>query len=57
MIGKTVVAEGTASIKETPVSELKHYAEDAGKSKEEIDMITTPKKEVVFNASGVKVIS
>lgn len=56
IVGKTVVAEGTAEIKETSVSLLKHYAEDAGKSKEEIEKIKEPKKEVLMNVKGVKVI-
>lgn len=56
IVGKTVVAEGTAEIKETSVSMLKHYAEDAGKSKEEIEKIKEPKKEVLMNVKGVKVV-
>lgn len=56
IVGKTVVAEGTAEIKLTSVSMLKHYAEDAGKSKEEIEKIKEPKKEVLINVKGVKVV-
>jgi len=56
IVGKTVVAEGKAEVKETSVSMLKHYAEDAGKSKEEIDSIKEPKKEVTMTVKGVKVI-
>jgi Domain of unknown function (DUF4920) len=51
--GKTVVIEGIAKVKTTTVEELQHYAEDAGKSKEEIAKITTPKSELTFEASGV----
>jgi Domain of unknown function (DUF4920) len=51
--GKTVVFEGEAKRKVTPVSELKHYAEDAGKSKEEIAKITESKNELTFVADGV----
>ena len=54
--GKHVVIEGTASMKVTSVKELKHYAEDAGKSQEEIAKITVPKKEIVVNAKGVLVL-
>ncbi len=54
--GKTIVLEGTAEIKETSVAQLKHYAEDAGKSKAEIDAIKEPKKEVLVNAKGILVI-
>ena len=51
--GKEVVVEGKAFVKETSVDELRHYAEDAGKSKEEIAAITEPKKEFSFLAHGV----
>jgi hypothetical protein len=54
--GKTIILEGVAEIKETSVAQLKHYAEDAGKSKEEIDAIKTPKREVLVNAKGILVI-
>jgi hypothetical protein len=56
IVGKEVVLDGTASIKETSVKQLKHYAEDAGKSKEEIAKIKKPKKDVQFVASGVLVL-
>ncbi len=56
MQGKTIVAEGTATLKETTVDMLKHYAEDAGKSKEEIAAIKEPKKEIVLQAKGVLVL-
>jgi hypothetical protein len=53
--GKTVVIDGTVALKTTPVSELKHFAEDAKKSKVEIDAITQPKKEISILASGIVV--
>ena len=56
MEGKIVVAEGVATFKETSVEQLRHFAEDAGKSKEEIALITEPKKEIVFQATGIKVL-
>jgi len=56
IVGKIVVAEGTAEVKQTSVSMLKHYAEDAGKSKEEIAKIKEPKNEVLINVKGVKVV-
>ena len=34
----------------------KHYAEDAGKNKEEIDAIKEPKKEIVMQATGILVL-
>ena len=56
IVGKEVVLEGDATVKETSVKQLKHYAGDAGKSKEDISKITTPKKELIFTAKGVLVL-
>ena len=56
IVGKIVLAEGSAELKETSVKMLKHYAEDAGKSKEEVDNIKEPKKELTMTIKGVKVI-
>ncbi|GAB3954185.1 hypothetical protein GCM10028805_39200 [Spirosoma harenae] len=53
IVGKTVVVEGTAETSVTPVADLKHYAQDAGKSKEEIEKITEPEKALTFVADGV----
>lgn len=53
IVGKTVVMQGTAKQTVTPVDELRHYAEDAGKSKEEIAKITEPEKALTFVADGV----
>lgn len=51
--GKTVVIEGVAESTVTPVDDLRHYAKDAGKSKEEIEKITEPEKAITFMADGV----
>lgn len=51
--GKKVVIEGEIKSDTTSVKELKHYASDGGKSKEEIEKITEPKVELTFMASGV----
>lgn len=56
IVGKTVVLEGTASEKEISVEQLRHYAEDAGKSKKEINQIKKPQKDIQFTASGVLVL-
>lgn len=56
MEGKTIVVEGMASVKETSVAQLKHYAEDAGKSQAEIDAIKEPKKAVTVQATGILVM-
>ena len=53
IVGRTVVMEGTAETTTTPVSELRHYAQDAGKSKEEVEKITEPEKALTFVADGV----
>ncbi len=51
--GKEVILNGKAFVNEVPVDEQRHYAEDAGKSKEEVAAITTPKKTYSFEADGV----
>lgn len=51
--GREVVMNGKAFFQLTTVDELRHYAEDAGKSQEEIDAITEPKRELAFLADGV----
>ncbi|MFN4286178.1 MAG: DUF4920 domain-containing protein [Lacibacter sp.] len=56
IVGHTVVLEGEAKQKEVSVAQQRHFAEDAGKSKEEIEKITQPKNETQFIASGVLVI-
>ena len=53
--GKKVIFEGIPAVKTTSVAELQHYAEDAGKSKEEIAKIKEPKTELTFVADGVLV--
>lgn len=50
---KEVIVEGKAFVKETTVEELRHYAKDAGKSKEEIALITKPEFTYSFEAHGV----
>ncbi len=56
IVGKEVVLEGEAVVKEVSVKQLQHYAKDAGKSEEEIKKITQPKKELQFIAKGVLVL-
>lgn len=56
IVGKTVLIEGDAKVKEVSVSQLRHYAEDAGKSEKEISEIKEPVKDVEFSAKGVKVL-
>jgi hypothetical protein len=51
--GKIAIIEGKAFNDTTSVADLRHYAEDAGQSKEEIEKITKPEIAVNFEATGV----
>lgn len=55
--GKRVVMDGYAFKEVTPVDELRHYAEDEGKSPEEIAAIVEPKEELKFLAKGVLLLN
>ncbi len=57
LAGKSVIMEGEAYYATTTVEELKHFAEDEGKSQAEIDAITAPLKELKFMASGVVILN
>ena len=56
-LGKTVLLQADANKKITSVEELKHYAEDAKKTKEEIEKITEPKTEIRVLAKGIKILN
>lgn len=51
--GKTATVMGIAKVEETSIADLKEYAKDDGKSKTDIEGIKEPKRELVFEASGV----
>jgi hypothetical protein len=51
--GRKAVMDGRAFREILSVDMLRHYAEDAGKSKEEIEKITEPETRLSFEASGV----
>ena len=51
--GYPVILEGVARLQVRDVATLRHYAQDAGKSKEEIALIETPKEEFTFEAAGL----
>lgn len=53
--GDEVVVSGKAFIDEMSVEDQRHFAEDAGKSKDEIAAITQPKRTLSFTADGVLV--
>jgi len=48
-----VIISGKAYLTEVSVDDLRHYAEDAGKSKEEINAIISSEKAFAFEANGV----
>lgn len=54
--GKTVVLLGVAKKHTTSVKMLRHYAEDAKKSTEEIAKITSQKNELTFEANGAVIL-
>jgi hypothetical protein len=51
--GHRVVMHGTSVAEEASVEDLRHYAQDAGKSPEEIAAITAPEMRVTFFADSV----
>ncbi|WP_062060088.1 DUF4920 domain-containing protein [Aquimarina longa] len=53
----TVIVFGKAFVNEVSVSEQRHYASDAGMTKDKIASITTPKKTYSFIADGVLIKS
>ncbi len=52
-IGTGAYLHGSAHWDTIPVDLLQHFAEDAGKSEEEIAAITEPKFEIGFEADGI----
>ena len=57
IIGKQIEAFGKVYIKTVSVADLQHYAQDAGKSKAEINKIKTPETQYRFVAKGIRVKS
>ena len=55
--GYTAVLDGKAIKRMTDEETLKHYAEESGKSKDEVAEITGPSEELSFIASGVVIES
>lgn len=51
--GRMAYVQGVGKIDTTSVEELKHYLKDANASQEEIDAVTEPEIEYVFEAIGV----
>ena len=53
VVGNKTVINGKISVDTLSVAQLRHYAEDAGKSKEEINKIIDPEVSITFLANGV----
>ena len=53
IVGKEVVVNGKAFIEQQSIEDQKHFAKDAGKSEDELALITKPKKTYSFEADGV----
>ncbi|MCG8307717.1 MAG: DUF4920 domain-containing protein [Cytophagales bacterium] len=51
--GKTAIIRGIAKKETISIDELKHLAEDAGKSEKEINSIKEPEEALTFVADGV----
>jgi hypothetical protein len=53
VVGNKTIINGKLSVDTLSVAQLRHYAEDAGKSKEEISKIIDPEISMTFLANGV----
>ena len=51
--GKSTIINGKLSVDTLSIAQLQHYAEDAGKSKEEIALISKPEITISILADGV----
>lgn len=51
--GKEVIVAGKAYVEEMSVEDQQHYAEDAGKTADEVAAITASKRTLAFEANGV----
>lgn len=56
IVGKTIVLEGEARIREISIAQQQHFAVDAGKDAGEIAHITEPKIDINIIANGVVVV-
>lgn len=54
--GTEAIFHGYAHVDTISVKSLQHFAEDAGKSKDEIAKITSPSVEMGFQADGIKLL-
>lgn len=56
LAGHVVVVQGVLSEEVLTQDEARHYAEDAGKSKREIARIKGDRRELSFEATGVRIV-
>jgi hypothetical protein len=56
LVGKKIVATGVLSVETVSQADARHYAEDAGKSKKEIEKIIGDQQEFNFESTGVRVL-
>lgn len=56
LAGSQVVVRGIARKDTVSVDDLRHYAEDSGKSPEEVAAITEPEIKISFEADGVAIL-
>lgn len=56
-IGKSIMAEGYIETSELSVKQHKHYLEEQGKPKEEVDKIEQPLQMLKFYSHGIRVLS
>lgn len=54
--GKEIVVDGEARMDSVSIEEQRHFAEDGGATKAEIDKITTAKTALAFEAKGVVIL-
>jgi hypothetical protein len=53
--GHNVIVHGRCEFTEVSVGEQQHYAEEAGKSEQEIAKITHPRKMIIFHADSIMI--
>ena len=55
-LGKPVVVEGTLQVKEISEADARHIKEESGASKEEVERIKGPQKQITFASPGAQVM-
>jgi len=55
-VGHQAIVEGTLEVTEISEAQARHFAEDAGKSPDQIARIVGPQKQIRFKSPAAKVI-